>query len=169
MLEGGAPLLDAAVDRQLVEARTLDLQPHLRVRRDVLRDLRARQLDAIELHVASPAQLQPHDESQRLERRNLRKEVPHALLDEASGVRGGGQGLKPSDRGARDAMGGCWATHDVEANAGCIGETSGGAQRRPAPASRRDQILWRSRSLRPITMRWISDVPSPISSSGASR
>ena len=31
------------------------------------------------------------------------------------------------------------------------------------------QILWRSSSLRPITIRWISDVPSPISSSGASR
>jgi len=31
------------------------------------------------------------------------------------------------------------------------------------------QILWRCRSLRPITIRWISLVPSPISSSGASR
>ena len=31
------------------------------------------------------------------------------------------------------------------------------------------QILWRCKSLRPITMRWISEVPSPINSSGASR
>ena len=31
------------------------------------------------------------------------------------------------------------------------------------------QILWRCRSFLPITMRWISEVPSPISSSGASR
>ena len=31
------------------------------------------------------------------------------------------------------------------------------------------QILWRCSSFLPITMRWISDVPSPISSSGASR
>ncbi len=31
------------------------------------------------------------------------------------------------------------------------------------------QILWRSSSFLPITMRWISEVPSPISSSGASR
>ena len=31
------------------------------------------------------------------------------------------------------------------------------------------QILWRWSSLRPMTMRWISEVPSPISSSGASR
>jgi hypothetical protein len=29
--------------------------------------------------------------------------------------------------------------------------------------------LWRCSSLRPITIRWISEVPSPISSSGASR
>ena len=31
------------------------------------------------------------------------------------------------------------------------------------------QILFRSSSFLPMTMRWISDVPSPISSSGASR
>jgi len=31
------------------------------------------------------------------------------------------------------------------------------------------QSLWRCRSLRPMTIRWISLVPSPISSSGASR
>ena len=31
------------------------------------------------------------------------------------------------------------------------------------------QILFRSRSFLPITMRWISEVPSPINSSGASR
>ena len=34
---------------------------------------------------------------------------------------------------------------------------------------RRSQILWRRSSVRPMTIRWISDVPSPISSSGASR
>jgi hypothetical protein len=31
------------------------------------------------------------------------------------------------------------------------------------------QSLFRSSSFLPITMRWISEVPSPISSSGASR
>jgi hypothetical protein len=31
------------------------------------------------------------------------------------------------------------------------------------------QSLWRRSSVRPITIRWISEVPSPISSSGASR
>ena len=35
--------------------------------------------------------------------------------------------------------------------------------------SARAQILWRWRSFLPMTMRWISEVPSPISSSGASR
>ena len=33
----------------------------------------------------------------------------------------------------------------------------------------RHYSLWRCRSFLPITIRWISDVPSPISSSGASR
>ncbi len=33
----------------------------------------------------------------------------------------------------------------------------------------RTQILWRWSSFLPITMRWISEVPSPIRSSGASR
>jgi hypothetical protein len=31
------------------------------------------------------------------------------------------------------------------------------------------QILWRCSSFLPMTIRWISDVPSPMSSSGASR
>ena len=39
-------------------------------------------------------------------------------------------------------------------------------KRLPRPLT---QILLRSRSFLPITMRWISEVPSPISSSGASR
>jgi hypothetical protein len=39
---------------------------------------------------------------------------------------------------ATGAMGGCWATRGVEANAGGIGETPGGAQRRPACQSRRE-------------------------------
>ena len=37
------------------------------------------------------------------------------------------------------------------------------------PSTEATQILWRRNSVRPMTMRWISDVPSPISSSGASR
>src|SRR5215218_4235726 len=92
VLERSTPVLDAAVDRQLVELSAVDRQAHLRVGRDVLRDLRAGQLNAVELHIAPPAQLQSDDESQRLQRRNFREEVPHALLDETSGVRGGGQG-----------------------------------------------------------------------------
>jgi hypothetical protein len=35
-------------------------------------------------------------------------------------------------------MGGCWATRGVEADAGGIGETPRGAQRRPARPSRRE-------------------------------
>jgi hypothetical protein len=38
------------------------------------------------------------------------------------------------------------------------------------PNPRREpQILWRCRSFLPMTIFWISDVPSPMSSSGASR
>ena len=40
-----------------------------------------------------------------------------------------------------------------------------GASAGPASAQR----AWRCSSLRPMTMRWISEVPSPMSSSGASR
>ena len=40
---------------------------------------------------------------------------------------------------------------------------------RPADQGDRRQILLRSSSFLPITIRWISEVPSPISSSGASR
>jgi hypothetical protein len=39
---------------------------------------------------------------------------------------------------ARGAMGGCWAARGVEGDAGGIGETPGGAQRRPACPSRRE-------------------------------
>jgi hypothetical protein len=35
-------------------------------------------------------------------------------------------------------MGGCWTTRGGEADAGGIGELPGGAQRRPARASRRE-------------------------------
>jgi hypothetical protein len=37
-------------------------------------------------------------------------------------------------------MGGCWGTRGVEANAGGIGETPCGAQRRPANPSRREIV-----------------------------
>jgi hypothetical protein len=37
-----------------------------------------------------------------------------------------------------DAMGGCWATRDVEGDAGGIGETPRSVQRRPACTSRRE-------------------------------
>jgi hypothetical protein len=37
-------------------------------------------------------------------------------------------------------MGGCWATPGVEGNAGGIGETPRGAQRRPACPSRREIV-----------------------------
>ena len=40
---------------------------------------------------------------------------------------------------------------------------------RPADQGDRAQILFRSSSFLPITIRWISEVPSPISRSGASR
>jgi len=36
------------------------------------------------------------------------------------------------------AMGGCWATRGVEGDAGGIGETPGGVQRRPACPSCRE-------------------------------
>ncbi|MEA2318334.1 MAG: hypothetical protein QOD44_2523 [Solirubrobacteraceae bacterium] len=49
--------------------------------------------------------------------------------------------------------------------------TRRGRGRRPGPAclGRPAQALLRWSSLRPMTIRWISEVPSPISSSGASR
>src|SRR5215217_1269272 len=43
VLEGGAPVLDSAVRGELVEVRARDLEPHLRVGGDVLRDSRTRQ------------------------------------------------------------------------------------------------------------------------------
>jgi hypothetical protein len=39
---------------------------------------------------------------------------------------------------ARGAMGGCWATRGVEGDAGGIGETPWGVQRRPAHRARRE-------------------------------
>ena len=50
-----------------------------------------------------------------------------------------------------------------------IGASADGAARRRAGGRRGAQILWRCSSFLPMTMRWISEVPSPISSSGASR
>ena len=78
------------------------------------------QPDPEDLDVAAAAQLQPHDELQWGERRNLALEVPHCDGDQLS---------------------------------------------RDGPS----QILFRSRSFFPITIRWISEVPSPITRSGASR
>jgi len=37
-------------------------------------------------------------------------------------------------------MGGCWAARGVEVNAGGIGETPGGVQRRPACPLRREIV-----------------------------
>jgi hypothetical protein len=48
-----APVLDASLGGQLVEVRARDLDPDLCVGGDVLGDLRARQLDAIELGVTA--------------------------------------------------------------------------------------------------------------------
>jgi len=41
---------------------------------------------------------------------------------------------------ATGAVGGCWATRGVEANASGIGETPGGIQRRPTCPSRREIV-----------------------------
>ena len=66
----------------------------------------------------------------------------------------------PSPASSRDADEIALTTGSVT---GCSPQrTSRG--RPPAP-----QSLWRRSSVRPITIRWISEVPSPISSSGASR
>jgi hypothetical protein len=40
----------------------------------------------------------------------------------------------------RGAVGGCWATHGIEGDAGGIGEMSGGVQRRPMCPSRREIV-----------------------------
>jgi hypothetical protein len=37
-------------------------------------------------------------------------------------------------------MGGCWATHGIEGDAGGIGEMPGGVQRRPTRSSRREIV-----------------------------
>ena len=55
---------------------------------------------------------------------------------------------------ARCVVGGCWATHGVEADAGGIGETPGGVQRRPMRASGREivdsPIYKRQRAVKPV-------------------
>ena len=64
---------------------------HLRVGGDVLGHLRAGQLDAVHLHVATAAQLEPGDELQRLQRRHLVEEPLDGGLDQRLGVRWRGQ------------------------------------------------------------------------------
>jgi glycosyltransferase involved in cell wall biosynthesis len=50
-----APVLDVALDRELVEPRTRDLDPNPGVGGNVLRDLRPGQLDPVHLNVTAPA------------------------------------------------------------------------------------------------------------------
>jgi hypothetical protein len=119
-LEGLAPEAQAGVLDQLVEVRARDGDADLGVRRDVLGDAGARQLDAVELHVAAPPELELGDELEVLQGGHELLEVQDRLLDEGLGI---------------------------------------------GPA----QILCLCRSFLPMTMRWISLVPSPMSSSGASR
>jgi len=65
------------------------LDPHARVLRDALRDDRARQLDAVQLHVAAPAQLDPEDQLQWSQRGHLLEESRDRDLDQGLGVFGG--------------------------------------------------------------------------------
>ena len=89
-LEGLPPVADAAaVLGQLVEVRARDRDPDLlRPTRCLLVTFGPRNLDAVELHVAAPAQLQLEDELERRERRDLALEAGDALLDEGLGLGG---------------------------------------------------------------------------------
>ena len=83
-----APVAHLAVLGQLVEVRARDGEAHLRVRRDVARDLRARQLDAEELDVAAATELELEHQLELLKRRHLLLEVQHGVLDEGLGLGG---------------------------------------------------------------------------------
>ena len=70
---------------------------------DVLGDLRARQLDPVELDVVTRLQLESDDELERRERRHLGQEPRDRGLDQLPGVRGGGQAGSLLDCARRSA------------------------------------------------------------------
>jgi hypothetical protein len=82
VLEGTAPVRDVTLGGELVEVRARHLHPDLRVRGYVLCDLRAGQLDAVELGVVPGAELQPRDKLELLERRHLVQKPLHRGFDQ---------------------------------------------------------------------------------------
>src|SRR6478752_4526098 len=70
-LIGLAVALQRAALGELVELGAIDLDENALVLSEVLRDLRARELDPVELDVPPALQLQPEDEFQFLQRRNF--------------------------------------------------------------------------------------------------
>src|SRR4051794_34112851 len=81
---------------ELVEMRAWDGDTDLRVGGDVLGDLRAGDLDAVQLDVPASAQLELEDELEPREGGDLPLEVEDGLLDQALGV-GGRQAASGSD------------------------------------------------------------------------
>jgi hypothetical protein len=82
MFVGLVPVLDLAVGGELVEVRAWDRDVDALVLGEALRDLRTRNLDPVELDVATPAQLEPENELQLRQRRNLLLQPLDGLLDQ---------------------------------------------------------------------------------------
>src|SRR4051812_42077128 len=85
-LERLTPVADLALAGQLVEVRARHRQADLGVGGDVACDPRARHLDAEELDVAAPAQLELDHQPELRERGHLGLEVLDGLLDQGLGV-----------------------------------------------------------------------------------
>ena len=85
MLEGLAPVAQVALGGELVEVRARQREADAGVVGDPLGDAGPRQLHAIVLDVAPAAELQPHDQRERLERRHLLEEAADAGLDQVLG------------------------------------------------------------------------------------
>jgi hypothetical protein len=88
-LEALAPVADRAVLEQLVELGPGDGEPDLRVGGDVPGDLGPGDLDAEELDVAAPAQLELEHELELHQRGDLALEVEDRRFDLGLGVRRG--------------------------------------------------------------------------------
>src|SRR5439155_20365237 len=125
--------------RHHVEELAPHVDAHARIVGGSLGDAHGGHLEAIVLHVPPAPQLDADDELDRRERWDFVDEALGRKLDQAFGVLS--HGLRPCGWDSRLRRSRC------------------------AQA----QILCRCRSLRPITMRWISEVPAPIKRSGASR
>ena len=87
-LERLAPVAHLAVLGQLVEVRARHREADLRVGGDVARDLRTGHLDAEQLDVAAPAQLELDHQLELLERGHLLLELQDGRFDQGLGLSG---------------------------------------------------------------------------------